>query len=254
MKDHLASAAALGLLAYLGADLAHHALGHGGACLATGGQILLLNAVFLDCTLRGSAIDLAGPLANLLAGLACVLVLRVAPRTPATARLFLLLSGAFNLMWFGLQLSFSVATRSDDWAWAMQEFHVARPLRWGAIALGALAYLMTVRWLGTGMAPFAQPRSRAWRILAASWLGAIGVALATAAADPHASTGTLWHALSQSLVLPVGLLFVPSRAAREAVPERCCAALDFSLPLAIAALLAGTLSVACLGPGISLAQ
>jgi hypothetical protein len=72
-KDNVATIGAIGLVAYVAADGAHHALGHGTACLALGGRIRSLSSIFVDCSLTGSAIDLAGPFANLVVGLGAVL-------------------------------------------------------------------------------------------------------------------------------------------------------------------------------------
>lgn len=95
-RDDLAMLVAIGLLAYAAADIAHHVLGHGGACLALGGRIVLLSSIFVDCTVRGSAIDLAGPFANLAVGLAA-LALAHHLSAASTARLFFALAAGFNL-------------------------------------------------------------------------------------------------------------------------------------------------------------
>src|SRR5436309_2789518 len=84
--------------------VSHHALGHGGACFALGGRINSLSSIFVDCSLTGTAIDLAGPFANLALGLLALLAMRFARPTSASARLFLILVAAFNLFWFELQL------------------------------------------------------------------------------------------------------------------------------------------------------
>ena len=61
-RDDLVTLVAIGLLAYATADIAHHVLGHGATCLALGGRIVLLSSIFVDCTVRGSAIDRPGPI------------------------------------------------------------------------------------------------------------------------------------------------------------------------------------------------
>ena len=57
-KDNIVTIAAIGLLAYASADIGHHAFGHGAACLGLGGRILSLSSIFVNCSLRGAAIDL----------------------------------------------------------------------------------------------------------------------------------------------------------------------------------------------------
>ena len=96
-RDDLLTVAALGLLAYLTADVAHHFLGHGGACWLAGGQILRLSSIVLTCSVTSPLIDLAGPIANFLVG---VIALWMAGATArGTLKLFATLSAAFNLFW-----------------------------------------------------------------------------------------------------------------------------------------------------------
>jgi hypothetical protein len=252
-KDNLATVGAIGLLAYVSADIAHHALGHGAACLALGGRIRSLSSVFVDCSLTGAAVDLAGPFANLVVGLAAVLCIRIVHRTSAAARLFFILGAAFNLLWFELQLVVSAATRTDDWAWAMQEFHVGGSLRYAMIAIGALLYVLTVQFVGSQMAPFAHPRIRAKTIVGTAWLTAGAIACGTAAFDHNAVAAIVRHAAPQSLLLSIGLLFVPARAARLASSDGAATTLSRSVPWIVVAIIIGAASMVLLGRGFSLA-
>lgn len=250
-NDNLGTIAAMGLIAYLCADVAHHALGHGAACLALGGRVNLLSSVFVDCSLRGSAIDLAGPCANLALGLLAALLLRGTPPARDTPRLFLFFLAAFNLFWFCLQLAYSVADRTDDWAWAMQEYRVGGPLRWGAILSGLLAYAMTIRMLSSSVASYADTRRRVVHIMLTAWLAAGGIACATAAFDDHPLASLLRHAAPQSLLLSAGLLLVPAAARRRHVPGTAAAPVARSPYWIAAAALSAVLSIHYLGPGIS---
>jgi hypothetical protein len=252
-KDNVATVGAIGLLAYVSADIAHHALGHGAACLALGGRIRSLPSVFVDCSLTGAAIDLAGPFANLVIGLAALLCVRIVHRTSVAARLFFTLAAAFNLLWFALQLVFSAATRTDDWAWAMQEFHIAGPFRYAMIAIGALLYVLTVQFVGSQMAPFAYPRTRATTIVGTAWLTAGAIACATAAFDHNAAAAIVRHAAPQSLLLSIGLLFMPARAERSASSDGAATTLTCSVPWIVVAIFIGAASMVFLGPGFTLA-
>jgi hypothetical protein len=149
--------AAIDLLAYASAYIAHHASGHGATCLGPGGGIISLSSVFVNCSLRGATIDLAGPFANLVIGRMALLAVRIATRASSSTRLFYVLMAAFNLLWFASQLVFSAVMRTDDWAWVMHQFHVVKAVRYGMIAVGALLYLLTVRVIAAHMAPFAHP-------------------------------------------------------------------------------------------------
>jgi hypothetical protein len=252
-KDNVATVGAIGLLAYVFADIAHHALGHGAACLALGGRIRSLSSVYVDCSLTGAAIDLAGPFANLVIGLAAVLGMCIVRRTSSAARLFFILAAAFNLLWFELQLVFSAATGTDDWAWAIQEFHIGEPVRYAMIAVGAVLYVLTVRFIGSQMSPFAYPRARARIIVGTAWLTAGAVACATAAFDHHAAAAILRHAAPQSLLLSVGLLLVPARAARLASSDDAATAVTWSVRWILVAMCIGAASLTFLGPGFALA-
>ena len=253
-KDNVATLGAIGLLAYVSADVAHHGLGHGAACLALGGRIRSLSSIFVDCSLTGSAIDLAGPLANLVVGLVAVLCIRTVHRTSTATRLFFILMAAFNLLWFGLQLVFSAATGTDDWAWAMQEFHIGVPVRYAMVAIGAILYVLTVRFIGSQMAPFAYPRTRARTIVATTWLTAGAIACATAAFDHNAAAAIMRHAAPQSLLLSIGLLFTPARAERLSSPDIAATTLARSVPWMVIAISIGAASMVFLGPGFTLAS
>ena len=252
-KDSIVTIAAVGLLAYLLADITHHAFGHGAACLGLGGRVTSLSSSYVDCSLRGAAIDLAGPLANLVIGVVAVLAARLVARASSATRLFCVLAAAFNLFWFALQLAFSAATRTDDWAWAMHQFHVTEPIRYTMIAIGALLYIWTVRVSAIQMAPFARPRTRAARIVLTSWLTAGAIACSTAALDKSAGATLLRHVLEQSLGLSIGLLFVPLRAAALSSIDRVEGVVAFSVPWVVAAAIAGAGSILFLGPGFAIA-
>lgn len=251
-KDSIVTIAAVGLLAYASADIAHHALGHGGACLALGGRIISLSSIYVQCTLRGATIDLAGPFANLAIGLIALLVVRFIGRPSVATRLFFVLAGATNLLWFSLQLVFSAATRTDDWPWAMHVFHVSNPVRYGMIAFGAVAYFVTLRVFAIHMASLAHPVARAWKIVLTSWLMAGTIACATAAFDHNAVAAILRHAAPQSFLLSIGLLLLPTRAARISVPDGVAPPLAFSIPWIIVAVVVGVASIIFLGPGVAI--
>lgn len=251
-KDNMVTITAISLLAYASADITHHALGHGAACLGLGGRIISLSSIFVNCSLRGAAIDLAGPFANLVLGLVAMLGARIATRSSPAMRLFCILVAAFNLLWFAMQLAFSAATRTDDWAWAMHQFQVAEPVRYGMIALGALAYFLTVRVIAARMAPFARPPARARTIVFTAWLTAGVIACATEAFDHNAVTAILRHAAPQSFLLSIGLLFVPAKAAKVSSSGGAVAAVTFSMPWIVAAAIVGIASILLLGPGVAL--
>lgn len=251
VADNPVTAAAIGLLAYLTADIAHHAIGHGGACLLLGGQLLRLTSIRTTCTCTGAAIDLGGPLANFLLGAAALVVGRLGRPTTAAMRLFWLLTAAFNLFYAVGQLAYCAATNTDDWWWPLQQAHAPAAARYALAALALLLYAVLMRWLAKQLAPFATPVSRATRLVGVAWLAAGAVACSTAALDHPATAAILEHALPQALLLPIGLWLLPARATHQAIAAQAAPALAFSWGWVAWAVAASIGSVLLLGPGFS---
>lgn len=138
-SDDALTLAALGVLAATAAAVAHETLGHAGACLATGGQVVRLTSIFFRCDPGRDVVDVAGPLAGLACWLAALGLHRRAGGP--VARQFFLVLAAFALFWFFGQLAYGGLTRTDDWAFA------ARSTVW-SFALGAAGvagYVWTLR-------------------------------------------------------------------------------------------------------------
>lgn len=250
--DNTITIAAIGLLAYTSADVAHHALGHGAACLARGGSIISLSSIYVDCSIHGVAVDLGGPIANLLLGLVAMAVVRLGSPATSTRRVFWTLVAAFNLLWFWGQFGFSVASGTDDWAWALEQAGVTQPMRYGFLAFSFLAYFLTIRVSAPSIAPFAQPRDRARSIVRIVWLTAGVTACATALLDHNVVPAILMRALPQSVLLSAGLLFVPSRAARLSTTANPAGTIGFSPRWVVAAGAIGVASILLLGPGVAI--
>jgi len=164
--------AAIGVAAATIAAVAHETLGHGGACLATGGQVTLLTSIYFHCAPGRDLVDAAGPVLGLACG-AAALALRPRLRA-ATARLFLLVLGAFALFWFFGQLARDGLMRRDDWAFAVTG--TAASLAFGAV--GIAGYIGTMRLVRR----LAAAEGVSFRALLTPYLaGAISAAVAGAA-------------------------------------------------------------------------
>lgn len=101
---HLPTLVAIALVAYALTNVAHEGLGHGGMCVAIGGEPRTLNAVYFDCgeeglsSAAGRWISAGGTLVNLaLAGLTALLLGARIVRAPAS-RYFLWLFLTLNLL------------------------------------------------------------------------------------------------------------------------------------------------------------
>lgn len=245
----LATTVAIGLLAYLSADVAHHVLGHGLACLALGGEIRSLSSIFVDCTLTGATIDLAGPAANLALGIFSAILVVNCRRLPRLLQLFLVLVAGFNLYWLFLQLVVSAATRTDDWAWPMQVYGIHGIARWILIAVGIVGYKLTTRFLRSRFGSLEVSFVR--RVVLSAWLSAGALAVLTAAFDKHPLPAIFLHALPQSLGLSIGLLWVPTKHADK--KDQTPSLVHRSWPWITSAIGCSILSALILGRGVSVA-
>jgi hypothetical protein len=246
-RDDLFTLTSIGILAYLIADLAHHLLGHGGACLVEHGRMLLLSSIVLKCSAQSLFIDLSGPLGNVVAGLLALWVATSMAR--GATKLLASLAAAFNLFWFAGQMLVSVATRTDDWAWAMHDYHLSQIAQALLMGVAVLLYLGVVRTVAAVLAGFASPRERLARICRVAWLAAASVAALSALLDTSPVAALLRHALPQGLLSPLGLLLIPRRAMRQEgiVPE---SSVPRSWPWMATGVLGALLSVGLLGPGL----
>lgn len=239
-RDDLPTVVAVSILAYASADIAHHVFGHGVACLALGGQVRSLSSVYVDCSLHGAVIDLAGPLANLLIGLlAAVLGLRAY----GTFRLLLALAAAFNLFWCTGQLIYGAVSVKDDFGWPLVVLGLPLLTRYALAAVGLGLYRVIMRAVARLLAPFGAVRVR--RMVLAAWLTAGLLAAVTALRDAHPLHAILYYALPQSQVLAIGLLFLP----RLTLDGDTAPPLVFGAAWMAAALVVAALSILYLGPG-----
>ena len=101
---HLPTVIAIALVAYALTNVAHEGIGHGGMCVAMGGEPRVLNAVYFDCG-RGSVteagsrwISAGGTLTNLAFAALTALLLRARLVRTATGRYFLWLFLTLNLL------------------------------------------------------------------------------------------------------------------------------------------------------------
>lgn len=244
-RDDAVTVGAIGLVAYVVADLAHHVLGHAAACVALGGRLQSLTSTHVTCSVTGAAVDLAGPAANLVVGLAAWGLATVV--RASGARLFLLLCAAFNLLWLEGQLIYSAAARRDDWDQLILMLTPREAWRWGLAALGLSAYIVTVRALGPALRNYAFPSpARLKRLMGLAYVAAGLAAVAAGLRDPDGAEALIYRAIPQALLLPIGILFIRGQGAPPA-SDRIRFAPGW-LVLASAALVG---SVIWLGPGIA---
>ena len=107
-----ATLCSLAALAFIGACVAHEAVGHGFTCLAAGGRVVLLTSVYFRCQPGAPLVDAAGPLMNLVVAATAAIALRVM-RGHSNYSVFLALLVAFSGLW-GAGYDYQLGSRWID--------------------------------------------------------------------------------------------------------------------------------------------
>ncbi len=68
---------AIAAVAYVCASILHEGIGHGGACVLTGGKPVAISTVHFECDHEGRLVAAGGTIVNFAAGLVCWLGLRI---------------------------------------------------------------------------------------------------------------------------------------------------------------------------------
>jgi hypothetical protein len=135
--------AAIAVVATAISTLIHEGLGHGGMCIATGGQPLALSTVHFDCSADTRLVAGGGTLANLLFG-ALFWVAARAIKQSASWRYFFWLLMTFNLLEAGGYFLFSGVGNFGDWAVVVAGWQPAWAWRVGLVVLGTVTYFFLV--------------------------------------------------------------------------------------------------------------
>jgi hypothetical protein len=133
--------AAIAIAAMVIADFIHEGLGHGGMCVATGGQPLVLSTVHFECSADTRLVAAGGTLANLIFGALFWGAAR-AVKQAAPWRYFFWLLMTFNLLDAGGYFLFSGIGNFGDWAAVVAGWQPPWAWRVGLVALGAVTYFL----------------------------------------------------------------------------------------------------------------
>lgn len=247
---------AIAVVAGVCSDFIHEGIGHGGACLLTGGHPLALSTVHFECAGESRLVAAGGTIANLIA--ATVFWAASRPVTRSTRlRYFLWLSMTLNLFAAGGYFLFSGIGNIGDWAAVIQGYQPAWAWRVFLTALGVVTYLLFM-WLSLlEMRPFLG-RDRATRIPTCKRLGHISyysngiLSCLAGALNPVSPILIVISAAASSFGGGSGLIWMDEWLRGSLIPDA-----DFEMPplersnlwLAAAAILAIGF-VAILGPGL----
>jgi hypothetical protein len=232
-----ATLAAIACAAYLAADIAHEALGHGGACLVSGGRSLLVDTTFQNCSIRSRWIDGAGPVL----GLAVALLAWISARASrSNFRIFFVLVFAYAAFWnLGYMVKSGIGYKGD-WHFLIEGLEPAGIWHIGLTIAGVGSYLATMRML----API-WPRGEDLTSASFTIVSLLAAAMLSAAAgylDPRGTHIVVSDALPSSLA-SIGLVLVGLR-------EKSGVAVIPSPAWFMAGLASATFFVAILGPGL----
>jgi hypothetical protein len=133
--------AAIAIAAMVIADIIHEGLGHGGMCVATGGQPLVLSTVHFECSADTRLVAAGGTLANLIFGALFWGAAR-AVKQSAPWRYFFWLLMTFDLLDAGGYFLFSGIGNFGDWAAVVAGWQPPWAWRVGLVALGAVTYFL----------------------------------------------------------------------------------------------------------------
>jgi hypothetical protein len=140
-KPDLWTVAAIAVTATVISTLIHEGLGHGGMCIATGGQPLALSTVHFECSTDTRLVAAGGTLANLIFGVLFCGAARAVTQS-ATWRYFFWLLMTFDLLEAGGYFLFSGIGNIGDWAAVVEAWQPAWAWRVGVAALGIVTYFI----------------------------------------------------------------------------------------------------------------
>lgn len=180
--DDLLTLAALGIVAFIVADITHEALGHGLITLAAGAKPVLLTTCYFSTEGNTSRwIPAAGGLANACAGLLSLLLLYIAQPRSSTFRYFLILVAAFNLFFATAYPAYSGIALFGDWAGVIAGLEPTWLWRVLLIVVSVCGYFLSIRSIAHVIRPFcgsrdSQALQRLRRITLIPYLAAIAAA------------------------------------------------------------------------------
>ncbi len=247
----LLTLAALGVLAFVAETLLHEAGGHGSLCLVTGGKIVELAPLSMQCSVVTPQMVAAGPAMNLLVGLACLIGLRM--RSAGTLAMFLWLSLVFNWMVAEGYLLIGALTGFGDWAVLFSGVHPALLWRVPAAAIALAAYMGTIALAGRTLTRLTGIEGPSRALLARLVLVPTGAAALVAIGAALAGGGQpLRLALAIGSTLFVGLTLMGLAGTSTAAIGACGLRVPFRAALVGLAVVVAGGFIVLVGPGANL--
>ncbi len=252
-RHDLVTVIAIGVVACVGADMVHEALGHGIASWLTGDRILSISTVALQNAEASRLVSAAGTLANVVVGAISFLLLRRIKRWSSWS-CFLWLFGAFNLMNSGYFVV-SAALNSGDWANVIYGLSPAWLWRCLLGAVGVLFYAASILWTAQLMRRMVDHRmvitSSVAQLVLPAYLAGGAVMTVASFFNPISPSLILMSGIGASFGLNAGLLLVTGLVNRSVGADAEAGNfLPMSVGWVVLAVIVGGTFIAVLGPGI----
>ncbi len=212
---------AMGVLAFIVASVTHEVIGHGGTCWATGGHVTLISSVYFRGTDAGSLTDAAGPLANLIAGLIFLALLRGRKIRSERWVFFISAVTVLELFWGSGYFIYSAVSKRGDWAFLIADEHYGTLVRIGLGVLGIIMYRFSITTATRLLSPFStvgDPTAPAGVWLQPALLLYLSAGLTCClAALPYRGDvpAALVDSAIESFGAFIGLIFVASQSAKQ---------------------------------------
>jgi len=256
VMDDTLTLVALGIVAFVAADMAHEALGHGLAILAMGAKpVMLTTCYFRSSGSLSKWIPAAGGIANVVVGLGSLLALRLLRTAGPSVRCFLVLLMAFNLLFAAAYPAYSGIALFGDWAAVISGLSPAWVWRGLLVIFSGISYYISLLLLAVELRPFCgsntpEALTRLQRITLIPLIAALAVAGLGGAFNPVGWTVVFTSALPGAAAA-FGLTqidhFPAVRVSGSAVPA---GAIKRSLGWILAAAAVLIFFAGVLGPGI----
>ncbi|HTQ54697.1 MAG TPA: hypothetical protein VMI94_09575 [Bryobacteraceae bacterium] len=252
-RPNLLTAAAIGAVACVAADMVHEGLGHGIASWITGDPILSFSTVALQNAAFNRFVSAAGTSADCLAGILALLALR-RMRKFSTGACFLWIFGAFSLLNVGY-LTASAITGGSDWANVISGLSPAWLWRAMLGLAGAALYVAAARWIAASLLAFVDrgelAAAGAPRLVLPAYLAGGAVMTLAAVFNPIGPSLILLSGAGASFGLNAGLLWVSGYVrARAPHPAPAAQPVPFSAFWIVLAIAVSAFFIGVMGPGI----
>lgn len=137
--------AAISVLAYMLSNMLHEGAGHGGACVFSGGQPLVLSSVHFECSVESRLVMAGGTIANFIAAALFFFLGRLAGRSHPRWKYFCWIAMTVNLFTATGYFLFSGIGGIGDWGAFIQGLGSQWIWRVALTTVGAVTYYLAVR-------------------------------------------------------------------------------------------------------------